>query len=342
MAHKKATIHDIARKLNTTASTVSRALNNNPRISAATREAVLKAATELNYRPNSIASALRQGRSQIIGILVPTANRTFFASVIRGIEEIANQSGYNVMIAQSYDSREKETQALDALIAARVDCIIASTAKSTKDFRHFKYVQERGIPLVLFDRSNTEVESNQVVINDYQGAFKATEHLIQQGYKRIAHLSSIYEVSIYKDRLLGYTEALKKHSLAVNEHLIIKSDLQLEDGRKSMKKLLKLSSPPDAVFSASDYGAVGAFQVAKENGLSIPKDMGIAGFSNEPFTSFTEPGITTVEQHSIKMGHQAATLFFDGLNSETPEIKKIVLEPDLVIRESTLRKKSLV
>lgn len=338
MAEKKTTIHDIARKLNTTASTVSRALNNNPRISEATRKAVLAAAEELNYRPNSIASALRHGRSQIIGILVPTANRTFFSAVIRGIEEIANQQGYNVMIAQTYDSYEKEQKALDALINARVDCIIASVAKATKNFEHFKYAQSQGIPLILFDRSTTHIQSSQILIDDYNGAFKATSHLIEQGYRRIAHFTSIYEVSIYSERLRGYTDALTKHNLPVDEELIIKSDLQLEDGRQSMAQLLALPEIPDAVFSASDYGAIGAFQLAKEKGLCIPKDFGIAGFSNEPFTSFTEPGITTVEQHSINMGNQAANLFFNDLKQDVPQLRKIVLEPQLVVRGSTLRR----
>src|SRR5690606_3608926 len=182
-----ATIHDIARELNITASTVSRALQDHPRISEATKRAVQKAAKKLNYQPNHIAAALRNGRSKIIGIIVPTADRNFFSSVIRGIEEVANKSNYNVMICQSHDDYEKEVTTVEALLNARVDGIIVSFAKGTENFGHFKKVKDKGIPLVLFDRSNHELETSHVVIDDYLGAYQAVEHLIQQGCKRIGH-----------------------------------------------------------------------------------------------------------------------------------------------------------
>ena len=181
MKKEKTTIHDIAKKLNITASTVSRALNDNPRISEATKKAVQKTAQKLNYHPNQIAAALRNGRSNIIGVIVPTVDRSFFSSVVRGIEEIANQAKYNVMICQSYDDYEKEVATVEALLRSRVDGIIASFAKQTKDFDHFLKAKARGIPVILFDRSNDELEVSHVVVDDYLGAYKATEHLIQTG-----------------------------------------------------------------------------------------------------------------------------------------------------------------
>lgn len=335
------TIHDIARKLNITASTVSRALKDHPRISAETKRTVLKTAKKLNYQPNNIAAALRNGRSNILGIIVPTVDRNFFSSVVRGIEEIANGSNYNVMICQTYDDSKKEIATVEALLNARVDGIIASYAKETLNFDHFLKVKEKGIPLILFDRSNDELEVSHIVIDDYLGAYKATEHLIQQGYRRIAHFSNTRNISIYKERLRGYREALIANGIPYDETLITYTNLQLEDGRNSMVQLLKLKEPPDAVFSSSAFGILGAMQLLKERGIKIPEQVGLVGFSNEPFTSFTEPSLTTVEQHSMRMGNAAAEIFLQEISDETKKFipQKIVLKPELIVRQSSLRKK---
>jgi LacI family transcriptional regulator len=342
MSKEKVTIHDIAKKLNITASTVSRALKNHPRISEETKKAVLKAAQKLNYQPNHIAAALRNGRSKILGIIVPNVDRSFFSSVVYGIEEIANKSGYNVMICQSHEDYKKEVATIEALLNAQVDGIIASFAKGTENFDHFNKVKERGIPLIMFDRANDELGVSHVVIDDYLGAYKAVEHLIQQGCKRIAHFTGIRNVSIYKERLRGYKEALQENKIPYDESLIIESDMQLEDGRKSMLKLLKLSTPVDAVFSSSAFGAMGALQICKEKNIAVPQQVAIVGFSNEPFTSFTEPPLTTIEQHSLEMGNTAAEMFFDQLLARTAGKKfvpqKSVLTPTLIVRESSLKK----
>jgi LacI family transcriptional regulator len=342
MKTEKATIHDIAKKLNITASTVSRALKDHPRISAETKKAVLKAAQKLNYQPNHIAAALRNGRSNIIGIIVPTADRSFFSSVIRGIEEIANKSRYNVMICQTYDNFEKEVATVEALLNARVDGIIASHGKETENFDHFLKVKERGIPLILFDRSNDELEVSHVVIDDFLGAYKATEHLIQQGCRRIAHFTSVRKISIFKERLRGYREALQDNGIEFNELLIVESNLQLEDGRNGMEKLLKLKQPPDGVFSSSALGVMGAMQVLKERNIRIPQQVALVGFSAETFMSFTEPSLTTVDQHSMRIGNAAAEIFLEEIAARNTKFipQKIVLKPELIIRDSSLRKKS--
>lgn len=340
MKKEKTTIHDIARKLNITASTVSRALKDHPRISMETKKAVLKVAQKLNYQPNHIAAALRVGRSNIIGIIVPTADRSFFSSVVRGIEEIANQSRYHVMICQTYDNYEKEVATVEALLNARVDGIIASHGKETLNFDHFRKVKERGIPLILFDRSNDELEVSHVVIDDYLGGYKATEHLIQQGCRRIAHFTNARKISIYKERLRGYREALLNYGLPYSEDLVVESNLQLDDGRNSMEQLLKLKVIPDAVFSASAYGAMGALQVLKEKQISVPGQVALVAFSNEPFTSFTDPALSTVDQHSMRMGNAAAQIFLEEISSENEKFipQKIVLKPELIVRASSLRK----
>jgi LacI family transcriptional regulator len=336
---KKTTIHDIAENLNVTASTVSRALNNNPRISLKTRKLVQQAAQKLNYQPNNIAAALRSGKSNIIGIIVPTADRSFFSSVIYGIEEIANTAGFNVMICQSHDNYENEVSKVQALLNAGVDGVIVSYAKETKDFKHFKKLINNGTPLVLFDRSTNELEVSQVVIDDYLGSYMATEHLISQGYTRIAHFTSNAKISIYKDRLRGYQEALAAHGLPLDKELIFESNLQLEDGRASMLEILGKELKVDGLISASAMGAMGAMQVLKEHKIKIPDQFGIVGFANETFMSFTDPPLSTVEQHSKRIGNSAAELFLQEIaSSQTKFIpQKIVLKPELIIRGSSMR-----
>jgi LacI family transcriptional regulator len=336
----KITIHHIAEKLNITASTVSRALNDNPRISKATKLLVQKTAQKLNYQPNNIAAALRNGKSNTIGIIIPTADRSFFSSVIRGIEAIANTARYHVIICQTYDNYINEVETVEALLNARVDGIITSFAKETIDFSHYLKVKERGIPLIFFDRSNDELEVSHVVIDDFLGGYKATEHLIQQGYKRIAHFTNARKVSIYKERLRGYREALLTYGLPYHESLVMEGNLQLEDGRNGMLQLLTLRELPDAVFSASALGAVGALQVLKEKGIRVPEQVGLVAFSNETFTSFTDPTLTTIDQHSEQIGNAAAKIFLEEISGEKEFApRKIVLKPELVVRQSSLRKK---
>ena len=340
MNQKKATVHDIALKLGVTASTVSRALNDHPRISSVTKKLVLKTAKEFNYQPNNIAAALRRGKSRLIGIIVPTANRNFFSSVVRGIEEIADSLGYKVILCQSYENYEKEVQTINALLNARVDGIIVSIGKNTEKFDHFKSVIDKGIPLVLFDRITDLLEVNQVVIDDYMAAYKSVEHLIQQDYRRIAHFTSPKKINIYKERLRGYLDALKENGIPFDPELIIESNMQLEDGQQSVKKMLEKGLDFDAIFSASDYAAMGAMQILKENNIAVPQEVGIVGFGNEPFTSFTSPTLSTVDQMSIAMGHVTAELFFDLIKADPKKIipQKAVLKPELIIRASSTRR----
>jgi len=347
METKKTTIHDIANELGVTASTVSRALQDHPRISDATKENVMKMADKLNYQPNSIAAALRKGKSNIIGVIIPMADRNFFASVIRGIEEIVNKSGYRVIISQSNDSPDQEKSNIKALLELQVDGILASYAKKTTDFTHYEEIGNQGVPLILFDRLHETLESlgvGSVVIDDYLGAYKATEHLIDQGCKRIAHFSGYQHVSIYKERRKGYEEALKRHDIPIDSKLIIESNLKLEAGRRLGKELLTWDRPPDAIFSASDYGAVGAMEILKKHHVAIPGDIAMVGFSNESFTSFLDPGLTTVDQHGEKMGQFAARLFLDQVeeDNDSQASSKTVLDPQLIVRKSSLKKKIIV
>lgn len=340
MSEKKATVHDIASKLGITASTVSRALNDHPRISAATKKLVLKTAKEFNYQPNHIAAALRMGKSRLIGVIVPTANRNFFSSVVRGIDEIADPLGYRVILCQSYEEYQKEVETINALLSARVDGIIVSIAKNTEQFDHFQRVVDKGIPLVLFDRVTDRLDVNQVVIDDYWASYKAVEHLINQGYRRIAHFTSPKKINIYKERLRGYKDCLREHDINFDPELVMESNMQLDDGQQSLRKMIEKGIDFDAVFSASDYAAMGALQVLKEKSIAVPQQVGIFGFGNEPFTSFTDPPLSTVDQTSITMGQVTAELFFELLKTDPKKFvpKKSVLKPELIIRASSTRK----
>lgn len=338
MKKKKTTINDIAEALNITASTVSRALQDHPRISDATKKEVIRTAKKLNYHPNNIAAALRKGKSNLLGVMVPITDENFFASAIRGIEEVANQSGFRVLIMQSNDSTDKEKANIDAMFRAQVDGVLASIAMETTTFEHYQEIIDRGIPLILFDRFSDLINTNTVALDDYQGAYKAVEHLIKQGCRKIVHFAGYQHVSIYGERFRGYRDALKNYDIPFNDDLFYECDLKLESGRKLAKKILSRNVLPDAIFSSSDYSAMGAMQVLKAHGIAIPGQIAIVGFSNEPFSSFVEPGLSTVEQHSSKMGQLSAKLFLEqlALGTESELItKKTVITPKLIIRASS-------
>lgn len=345
---KKTTISDIAKELDITASTVSRALGNHPRISDSTKEAVWKMVEKLNYQPNNIASALRKGKSNIIGVIVPTSDRQFFASFIRGIEEIVRDEGYNLMICQSDDQFSKEQSGIDTLLNIRVDGIIASVAKETTDISHYEKVKDQGVPLVLYDRVIESLGVNLVVSNDRLGAYNAVSHLIEQGCRRIAHFAGKQHIQIYRDRLKGYLQALREHNITVDEEIIIESDLIqdtnriLQTGRKMGEKLLQMSNPPDGIFSSSDFAAMGAIQIFKQENIKIPREIALVGYSNDFSAAVIEPSLTSLDQHTLEMGNLAAKHFLKQINTKPEEFtpQKILLEPDLIIRESSSRKRN--
>jgi LacI family transcriptional regulator len=337
MAEKKSTIHDIARALNVTASTVSRALNGNTRISEDMRRAIHETAQRLNYEHNHIASALRSGRTNIVGVIVPTANRNFFASVVRGIEAVANASGYNVIICQSNDDPKSEANIIATLLRLRVDGIIVSIAGNTRSFDHYRRVLDKGVPLVLFDRVNEALGGSTVVIDDHLGGFLAAEHLIKQGFRRIAHVSGPAHLNIYKNRYRGYLDALEHYGVPHDPQYVKTGSVDVDDGRRYMSELLALPEPPDALFSSSDFAAVGAMQVLKTHGIALPQAFGLVGFANEPFTSFVDPPLTTVDQHSVEMGAFAARIFLEAMSDAAFVPRKTVLTPTLVVRQSSVR-----
>lgn len=334
------TIHDIARELNISASTVSRALNNNPRISQATKDKIKALALKLGYQPNIIASNLRNQKTNTIGIVVPLINRHFFSTFISGVEDVAFEAGYNVIISQSNDLFEKEKQIVHSLFSNRVDGMIVSLSMQTQQFDHFQLFTKKNIPLVFFDRVIPQLDADKIIVDDFACGFKATQHLIDQGFKRIAHLAGPTALNTYKDRMDGYRSALEKNNLPINEELIIFNRLTRMDGQQAIKQLLALDTPPDAVFCGNDTSALSIIVYLKSLGIRIPEDFGIVGFSNEPFSEVVTPSISTIKQPAQEMGQKAAKLLIYEIESkENPrKYQTITMPTELIVRESSLRK----
>lgn len=337
---RKTTIKDIANALQITPSAVSRALHNHPRISDKTKRAVRRKAEELGYQPNHLASALRSGRSNLVGIVVPRTNSYFFSSVVESIEEELNKVGYNVIITQSNESYDKECRNIEALLQTQVDGIIASLANETITFEHYEKIKEKGIPLILYDRGENDIGVDYIGIDDYQSSHIVVDHLVEQGCERIAHIAGFSHTRIYKNRIRGYIDALLKHNLPIVESLLIESDLTIKDGREKTEELLKLPKLPDAIFASGDYAALGALQVLQEKGIRVPEDIALVGFSDEPFTKLITPSISTIYQHNRKIGKLVAQQFLLRVKDKDwkPELHKIILDAELIIRDSSRKK----
>lgn len=332
------TIHDIAKELNTTASTVSRALQDHPRISKAMKQAVLDLARKLDYQPNAMASSLRKGKGNTIGVIIPRIDRYFFSSVIRGIEDVAYEAGYNVIISQSYDSKLREKQIVETLINGKVDGLLVSIAFETETSEHFQVVINRGIPLIFFDRAPIDMDASKVELDDFAGSFKAVEHLISQGCKRIVHLAGYKHISIYRNRLEGYKAALAKYNLPFDPALVFENTIAKEKGEEVASKIVSLNPRPDGIFSASDFSAMGVMFKLKDFGIKIPEEIALVGFANDPYTEVISPSLSSVDQHSKEMGQRAAQLFLEQIKGDhTVYPKKIVLPPDLYLRQSSIR-----
>jgi len=334
---KRTTIKDIANVLKISAAAVSKALHDDSRISVKTKEAVKKVAKELNYQPNHLASALRKGKSNLVGVIVPRTNSNFFSSVIQNIEEVLNKEGYNIIITQSNESFKKECNNIDTLLFTQVDGIIASMANETVDLSYYEKIKSKGIPLILFDRGENDLNVDYIGINDYESSHMIVEHLIEQGCKRIAHIGGYKHTRIFNNRIRGYIDALKKHDLPLNKELLLESSLTTEDGKTKMTQLLALKNPPDAVYVAGDYAALGALQILQENNIKIPEDISLIGFGNEPFTAMVTPTISSIHQHSTEIGKQAAKTFLERVKEPTTQqtLNKIILDAELIIRDSS-------
>jgi DNA-binding LacI/PurR family transcriptional regulator len=335
--HKPATIKDIAKQLNISISTVSRAMRNAPDVNTDTRKAVLALSDELSYQPNKLALSLKQRQTHNIGVIVPNLDYVL-ATMVKGIDEVALEAGYTVMVCQSNESFGREIVNTRRLLDSLVDGFIISVSSETKVFDHFKKIQAKQMPMVVFDRVTPHLIAPSVRLDNMDGGFQATEHLIEQGYKRIAILAGPKNLGISNSRLEGYLNALKKYKVIADPNLIIHCDFNQDYAYLATQELLAMRKRPDAIFTISDRMAIGAMLAIKEKGLNMPHDIGLVGFNNEPVTGLLTPGISSVDQPAFELGKIAAKLFIEtahnnGDMSHTEEI----LKPKLVIRESSQR-----
>ena len=342
MKFNQVTIKDIARELGISPSTVSRALKDHPDISTKTKKAVNALAEKLNYQPNIVALSLRQRKTNTIGVIIPELVHFFFSTVISGIEDVAYQAGYSVILAQSGESYEREKTDIKALFNSRVDGMLISLSRETKNFEHIESIISKGVPIVFYDRTYDNQGTSKVIVDDYIGAKEAVEHLIEQGYKRIAHLEGAPGLLITEARKRGYVDALQQHKMQVVDSLIIEcSSGSQEDGKRATKNLLSMSNPPDAIFAHSDPIAMGAMMAIKEKGLKIPQDVGLVGFSNWSYGSLIEPTLTTVDQPGFEMGQEAARLLIRqieaGDKDQEPQPETKILKTKLIVRDSSIR-----
>ena len=336
MKQHQVTIKDIAKVLGYSVSTVSRALKNHQDISAETRKLVQETANELKYKPNLLALSLRKNKTYTIGVLIPEIVHHFFSSVISGIEDIAYDKGYNVIVCQSNENYDREVINAQALISNRVDGVLASISKNTFDFEHYRNVINQGIPLVFFDRICPEINTDRVIINDEEGAFLATEHLIKIGCKNIAHFAAPSNLLIGQGRLAGYKRALKQYNVAFNADYVLHcdtSELSLE------KTLPFIKSHPEinGIFSVNDSTAITTMQIIQKMGKNVPKDIAIIGFGDGPNALITCPTLSTIEQKGYEIGMEAVKLLVYKIENETSadSFQTKVISPNLIVREST-------
>jgi len=334
---KATTIKDIAKVLGVSVSTVSRALQDKPEISEETKRLVREAATNMKYRPNSMAVALKTQKSYSIGVVVPQIVSAFYASVVKGIEEVANNLGYQVFVSSSNEDMQKEEKNVFGFLDHRVDGMIVSLSKATDSFKHINYIKDRDVPLVLFDRTSKEINVPKVVANDADAAYLAISHLIAGGAKRVALLTGPEHMLIGRNRLRGYKAALTNHNIEIDNKLITHCNLTVDDAKNATLKLLAMEERPDAIFGINDEVAIGALFAIKEQGLKIPKDVAVVGFSNSNRSRYIEPSLSTMDQNPVKIGSLAAKLLFDQINGNHGygETKEIIVPADLIVRASS-------
>jgi DNA-binding LacI/PurR family transcriptional regulator len=336
MASKEITLKDLAKRLNTSISTVSRALQDHYSISAKMKTRVTELAKELDFRPNPLAMKLLKNKSFAIGVVVPEIAHNYYSKVLAGIEDSAISSGYNVMFCVSNESAQRETEVISSLIHSRVDGLLIAPSKETYDYSQFKVFEEKNIPLVFFDRYCEGLNASKALIDDYKGAYKAVEHLISTGRKRIAHIAGPPGLSNTIKRYSGYQDALNDHNIPVDEKLLIHCDLTKYSATKCTNFLLSIENPIDAIFTYNSYIAFEGIITVKKVGMKIPDDIAFVGFANEPIISYIEPQLTAIIPPAYLLGQEAFRLFLNQVSKKgQKKLETIVLEPEFVIRSSS-------
>ncbi len=334
------TIKDIAKELGLSTSTVSRALRDSHEIGAETKQMVLDYAKKVNFKPNRIAQSLKDHKSMSIGVIVTEISNSFFSQVINGVESIAHKNGYTVIIAQSMESAERELLSLQHLTSSSIDGLIISVSTESENFQYLNDLHEKGMHIVFVDRAIDHIETHKVIVDNFKGAYKATKHLIDQGKKNIAILSNNIGLSISRDRMAGYIEALKDHNLPVKETMIKYCNLggmkyaEVED---AMKELMKKRNKPDAIFAGSDKLTIGCLKYLKEREIKVPDNVAVIGFSNTDLTDLIDPPLSVIRQPAFEMGEASTELLLSLIKSKKPVTKfeTRIHTTELIVKKST-------
>lgn len=336
--NREVTIYDIARKLNVSTATVSRALKNHPAITEKTKRKILETAAEMGYQMNTFASSLRNNRTNTLGLIVPRLNSMFMSDVIAGIEKVVNEAGYNLIISQSLESEEKETMNARTLYNNRVDGLMVSLASNTQSLEHFKPFIKKGTPVLFFDRVADMEDCPTIVIDNYKAAYEVTSHLITKGRTNLVHVTGNLARNVYRDRYNGFLQALRDYSIEFNPSNLFVTDLSRDAGTGVAAKILQINPKPDAVFVANDSCAVSCMIALQKNNIRIPDQIAFAGFNNDYISSVIEPNLTTVDYKGFEMGQITAQTLIDRLNRKQglDVTQSIVLRHELIIRESSL------
>ncbi|MGN6248667.1 MAG: LacI family DNA-binding transcriptional regulator [Ginsengibacter sp.] len=337
---KEVTIYDIASALNISIATVSRALKNDPVVSEPTKKKIFDFAEKMGYRTNHFARNLRKQNTNTIGVIVHELNSHFITSVLAGVEKVTTEAGYDLIIAHSSESASKEIANAKNLFDKRVDGLLASLSFDTNNLNHFKKFREKNVPVVFFDRVEHTADNTVVIIDNYDCGYKATEHLIKQGCKKIAHITASLNRNVYSERFRGYKDALRDYKIAYDENLVIIKDLTEKAGIEAALQVVKMKPRPDGAFITNDFVAAVFMRTLKEKGRKIPEEIAIVGFNNDAVCTLVEPSLTTINYPGIDVGEVAARNLVNHLKgiSNIQNTNTIVIHSDLVIRNSSKRK----
>jgi len=338
---KEITIYDIADKLSISSTTVSRALRDHHTISLKTRQKVKDTAKELGYRQNKFASSLREKKTNTIGVILHELNSYFTSSVLTGIEKITSKAGYDLLIANSFESYEREISNAENLFQKRVDGLIASMTFGTKNLDHYKKFEKRNIPIIFVDRVDENSNFTKVIIDNYKGGLQSTQHLIDQGCKRIVHLTAALQRNVYHDRYMGYKDALKANKIPYrDEYVIVADDLSERSAIETAHKILKMKPMPDGLFACNDFSAAVCMHTLKEHGVKVPENIAIVGFNDDVIGKLVDPQLTTTSYPGITIGEIAAGSIIGHLKnvSDIKNTNRIFVRSELIIRKSSLRK----
>lgn len=342
MKFEAVTIKDIAKALGLSTSTVSRALRDSYEISPETKQLVLEYARGINYRPNPIALSLKEKRSRSIGVVVSEIANSFFSQAINGIESIASTKGYHVIITQSLESYEREVMNMQFLSSRSVDGCLISVSSETTDFSHISDLSTRGMPIVCFDRTIEDIVSHKVTVDNFKGAYDATSHLIQSGFRKIGFLANAEVLSITRERQAGYRKALEDNALPFDPAYVQycpHGGMRYDEVEEAMQLMIQQTRKPDAVFASSDKLTTNCLRYFRKEKINVPKDIAVIGFSNLDLTDLISPSLSVVRQPAFEMGRLAAEMLIRMIESkkQDPGFENRVLPTELLIRESSIR-----